>query len=137
MEKRGRHQSDRLVPMRAAGLPHHEERLDLGACTASEFDRLYVDETRDHRIDEDDLARWSQIRHRLWSDRYWQRRDRSRAAHGRWRAAGGRLDQGRALDGPRSCRRRDRLYGRPAAAVERAIFDDHGDENAVCWQGLK
>ena len=58
----------------AARRAHHQQRLDLGACTASEFGRLYVDETRDHRIDEVDLARWSQIRHRLRPDRYRQRR---------------------------------------------------------------
>ena len=63
-----RHQPDRHVPVHAgshqdhegpeaAGRPHHQQRLDLGACAAAVLGRLYLDQARRHRPDQVDLAR--------------------------------------------------------------------------------
>ena len=108
---RRRHQPHRTVPVHAARVPHHEgpdaarrphhqQRLDLGACAAAAVGGLHRDQARDHRIDEVDLARRPRLRHRLRPDRHRQcgnaddraddarraaaeRRIRRRAAHGR------------------------------------------------------
>ena len=55
-----------------AGRPHHQQRLDLGACPAAEFGRLYGDEARDHRPHQVDLAGRTQVRYRLRPDRHRQ-----------------------------------------------------------------
>ena len=84
-QARGRHQPDRLVPVHAGGLPHHEgagparrahhqQRLDLGARAAAALGALHGDQARDHRPDQVDLARRPQVRHRLRPDRHRQRR---------------------------------------------------------------
>ena len=47
------------------------------------------------------------------------------------RAAGRRLDRGRADDGRAARRRRGRPHGQPAARRQRAVHDGHGDQDAV------
>ena len=60
----------------AARRPDHQQRLDLGARAAAQLGALHLDQARDHRPDQVDLARRPQIRHRLRPDRHRQRADR-------------------------------------------------------------
>ena len=82
-----RGQSDRLVPLRPARLPHdegagpagrahHQQRLGLGACAAAQLDALRLDQARADRADPVAVARRAPIQHRLRPDRHRQRRDR-------------------------------------------------------------
>ena len=66
----------------AARRPHHQQRLDLGACAAAVFGRLYLDQARGHRPHQIHLARLPAIRHLLRPDRYRQCRDAADRAHG-------------------------------------------------------
>ena len=69
---------------------HHQQRIDLGACAASELGAVHGHQARDHRADQVDGARRPQVRHRLRADRHRQRRDRDGGADGDRRAAGQR-----------------------------------------------
>ena len=65
----------------AARRPHHQQRLDLGACAAAQFRALHRDQARDHRPHQVGVARRPQVRHRVRPDRHRQR------AHGNGRQA--------------------------------------------------
>ena len=95
-------QPDRPVPVHpgsdedhegpeAQGRPHHQQRLDLGACAAAVLGRLHLDQARHHRPHQVDLARRPAVRHRLRPDRHRQRRDADDRAHDQGRAAARRL----------------------------------------------
>ena len=73
--------------------PHHQQRIDLGACAATELGAVHRDQARDHRADEVDRAGRPQVRHRLRADRYRQRRDRNDGAHERRHPAAERLER--------------------------------------------
>src|ERR1700704_2121520 len=93
-----RGQSDRLVPMRPArlphdegagpaGRPHHQQRLGVGACAAAQLDTLRLDQARADRIDPLAVPGRTGVQHRLRPDRYRQRRDED-TARGRLQASG-------------------------------------------------
>ena len=97
-----RYQPYRHVPVHAgshqdhegagpARRPHHQQRLDLGACAAPALGRLYRDQARGHRAHQVDRARLPRLRHLLQPDRHRQRRDPADRAHG----AGPRRHAGR------------------------------------------
>jgi hypothetical protein len=76
----------RLVPLRAARVPHDEEpatarrahyqqRVGLGSCAPPQLDSLRRDQACTDRTDPVIVARWASIRHRLRPDRHRQRRD--------------------------------------------------------------
>ena len=98
-------QSDRFVSLRAACVPHdeysdaarrthHQQRLGRAACSAAEFDPGRGDEARADWTDAIVVARWARIRYRVWTDRYWQRRDNAQRRYGARASAGQR--QGRS-----------------------------------------
>src|SRR6185503_20269611 len=87
-------------------------------------------QARRHRPHQVPFARRPQARHRLQPDRHRQRADRARGAHGERRAAGRRLGAPRAAHGRRPRRARGAAHGQPAARCQRAVHDDHGDQDA-------
>ena len=70
--------------------PHHQQRLDLGACAAAVLHRLYGHQARGDWPDQVDFAGLPALWHRLRPDRHRQRGDRHDRAHGRWHPAGRR-----------------------------------------------
>jgi NAD(P)-dependent dehydrogenase (short-subunit alcohol dehydrogenase family) len=120
LEERGGHQPQRHVlrhPERlprdevaaAAGRPHHQQRLDLGARAAAALDRLHATKHAVAGLTKTGLARRPPLRHRRRADRHRQRDDRPRRAHGQGRAAGERRDRRGTADG--------REHRRPVRAV--------------------
>ena len=82
------------------------------------------------------LARRAAVRHRLRADRHRQRRLEDDGADERRGAAGGRAAGAGADDRRRPCRAGGGADGRAAAGRERAVHDDHGDEDAVRRAGV-
>ncbi len=131
---RRRHQPDRRVPVHAAGVPddeeaepegrpHHQQRLDLGPCTAPVERAVHGDQARDHRPDQGDLARRPRPQHRLRPDRHRQRGQRDDDAHDDRRAAGRRPHDAGAAHGREPRRQCRRPHGGAAARDQRAVHD--------------
>ena len=69
----------------AAGRPHHQQRLDLGARAAAQLAPYTATKHAITGLTKSTVARRPQVRHRLRPDRHRQRRDRDDRA--RWRRA--------------------------------------------------
>jgi len=119
------------------GRPHHQQRLDLGPCAAAQFGRLYGDQARHHRSDQDRLARRPQIWHRRRPGRHRQCADGDGPQDDHRRAAGRRLHQGRGGDGCRQRRHHGAAHGEPASGGERVVRYGDGDECALRRAGVR
>src|SRR5207248_10412170 len=77
------------------------------------------------------------IQHRLRPDRHRQRRDHPKRGH-RARSTAS-LGPGRGRGAHRCARRREGrpLHGRTAARSQRPVHDRHGEQDALCWAGMR
>src|SRR5438477_4935529 len=76
------------------------------------------------------LAGWPETRHRLWPNRYWERRHGNDRAMGGRSSASERRDHCRTTIGSKARRRSRSLHGRPAIERECSVHDRDGGENA-------
>ena len=137
-----RDQPDRLVPLRAARVPHdeapaaarrpyHQQRFGVGACAAAELDALCRDQACADRSDAVTVAGWTRIRHRLRPDRHRQRGNNAQRGHRTRPLAGQRKSRGRSAHRRVRRRARCRLHGQPLTGSERPIHDRDGNKDAL------